>query len=624
MSSDTVPLGPTLLEPEHFHALAIGAGDEETITALWRGERSWRLLVLRALLDSCVTRLDATGPLASITDAWQLLVRAYAADPDVSEDILAQPQVGIWAAHTLRRLRDDSPQAVPLWMDVGYLHALSAASAVRAGLSFDLDIPARQGAAVLPTVGTASVPPDVPVVRVRSRDGQVDVVAAARTIRRAADDPDWHEPIIVEVDVDGAGLRVELLDRDVYRDLRGPAPPQPLSASQITRWRARLADAWELLVREQRDRALAIAKSLRTLAPLEQRERFRQLSASGAEAFGGILLSEPDDAAQLAVTLVHESQHHKLGALSHLLTLCESDARIRYYVPWRDDPRPLAGALQGAYAFAGITEFWRAHRRHGPSAHRAAADFEFALWRQQTLGAVRAIMASGRLTGHGQRFVATLHAQLETCQEEPVPAAALASARAVAVDHRAMWRGHNIRLDHADRDTLTAAWQRRDPAMEAVRAVDARTVLAQPPAGLLDARAVLRRYLLVDPDAFAGLRAAPQEVGDRVAGATPADLALVAGDLERARVGYLAELRQDPSRVHAWVGLGLTDVDGRAGPATRALLGRPELVLAVVHALAPAYQAIALPDPLELATWVGHGLPDGAVDTSDPAGWQTA
>ncbi|GAB3932271.1 hypothetical protein GCM10027614_01110 [Micromonospora vulcania] len=340
MSSDPVPLGPTYLDPEHFHALASGAGDERTIAALWRAERSWRLIVLRALLDGCATRPDAAGPLAPVADAWQLLVQAHGVDPAVTEDVLAQPQVGIWAAHTLRRLHDDPDPSVPLWLDVGYLHALAAASAVRTGLSFELDIPARQGTAVLPTVGAASTPADVPVVRVRARAGQADLLTTARTVHCVADDPDWHEPLIVEVGVDGIDLRVELHDRDVYRDLRGPAPSQPLSAAEIARWRACLEQAWELLVRQQPDAAQAIAGILRTVSPLPRRARFRQLSASGAEAFGGTLLSEPDDPAQLAVTLVHESQHHKLGALSHLLTLAEAGGNLRYYAPWRDDPDP--------------------------------------------------------------------------------------------------------------------------------------------------------------------------------------------------------------------------------------------------------------------------------------------
>ncbi|MGV9805340.1 HEXXH motif domain-containing protein [Micromonospora chersina] len=621
MSSDSLPLGPTHLEHAHFQALATGAGDEQSIAALWRSERSWRLIVLRALLDICATRADASGPLVPVTEAWELLVRAYDAAPGITEDILARPQVGSWAAHTLRRLRNGRPDPVPLWLDVGYLHALAAASAVRAGVSFELDIPARHRTAVLPTVGAASVPPDVEVVRVRAGGGQAEVETSARTVRCRPGDPDWHEPILIEVRADGAGLRVELLDRDLYRDLRGPSPPQPLSESEVTAWRADLARSWALLVREQPGLAQAIAGIVRTLTPVPRRERFRPLSASGTEAFGGILLSQPDDPLQLAVTLVHESQHQKLGALSHLLTLCEADDRLRYYAPWRDDPRPLPGLLQGAYAFAGITRFWRVHRQQAPPGARAATDFEFALWRRQALGVLRVLATSGRLTGHGQRFVDTLHAELNACQEDDVPAAERDAAHAAALDHHAMWRGHNIRLDPADHDALAAAWQQGAPVADAILASGAAKVRAEPPVGLLDARAVLRRYLLFDPDAFSRLGATPDQVGERVAGATAADLALVAGDVERARAGYLGELRQDPLSVHGWVGLGLAQVDQAADPATRALLGRPELVLAVVQGLRSRGSATVAPDPLELAGWVGAGLRDRQLDSVDPAGW---
>ncbi|GAB3932274.1 hypothetical protein GCM10027614_01120 [Micromonospora vulcania] len=231
------------------------------------------------------------------------------------------------------------------------------------------------------------------------------------------------------------------------------------------------------------------------------------------------------------------------------------------------------------------------------------------------------LAASGRLTGHGQRFVDTLHTEFKACQEDAVPATALRAADAVAVDHRAMWRGHNVRLDPADREALAAAWERGVPAVQAVSGL---TVLAAPPEGLLDARAVLRRYLLLDPDAFGRLRAEPAEVAAEIAGSTGADLALVAGDLERARAGYLDELRQHPSSVHAWVGLGLTQLDRRADPATRALLGRPELVLAVVDGLRSRGHSTAIGDPIELATWVGHRIPEAALDAIDPAGWLAA
>jgi HEXXH motif-containing protein len=74
------------------------------------------------------------------------------------------------------------------------------------------------------------------------------------------------------------------------------------------------------------------------------------------------MVSEPPDPATPAVSLVHEFQHIKLGALMHLISLVTGDDGTPYYAPWRDDPSPLGGFLQGVCAFFGIAEFWRRRR----------------------------------------------------------------------------------------------------------------------------------------------------------------------------------------------------------------------------------------------------------------------
>jgi uncharacterized protein len=73
-------------------------------------------------------------------------------------------------------------------------------------------------------------------------------------------------------------------------------------------------------------------------------------------------MSAPPDPIIGTVTLTHEIQHVKLGALLDLVTLTLPDDGRRYYAPWRDDPRPLGGLLHGVYAYLGVTEFWRRQR----------------------------------------------------------------------------------------------------------------------------------------------------------------------------------------------------------------------------------------------------------------------
>ncbi|MFI5912996.1 HEXXH motif domain-containing protein [Dactylosporangium sp. NPDC051541] len=613
MTTDVGTRGPSShrLSLRAFESLAGGVGDDDLIATLWRSERSWRLALVRSLL---VSFSGAVGPLAGLDAAWALLARAAAADNDVIEELLARPEVGVWAAHTLRRVTRDAPSDVPLWADLGYLHALAAAAAIRTGLTAEVDIPVRYGTAILPTVGAAAIPLDEPFgsVRVSTSGGEARISWPGGALRPASDEPGWHRPVRAEIGVDGLDLRVDLADRDPYRDLRGPAAPRPLDRAETARWRSLLTEAWTILVRDHRVTAETIAAGVRVLSPVPAKEPFRQLSASGAEAFGGLLLSFPDDATQLAATLVHEFQHQKLGALTHLLTLTTEQPSIRYYAGWRDDPRPAGGLLQGAFAFAGVAGFLAVHRARCRPAEAALANFEFALWRQQTELVLRTLAGSDRLTEHGARFVAILLARVEEYCREPVPSAEASLAEEMALDHAALWRAHNIVVGAAAVSALLAARRLGEPAP--IPAESASTVRATPEVGFLDGRAVLARYRLARPEIFERFQREPGTVAQTVAGTAEADVAYLAGDREAAVRAYAARVEAAPDDVHALAGLGLTRPDRGTDPAARALLRRPELVRAVAARLDGDV------DVIELAAWIGAGLP---AQPPAPAGWRT-
>jgi HEXXH motif-containing protein len=360
--------------PEHtFDMIAAGADDDGTVRTLFATEHSQRRVLLRAVLDAARLHPDAHGPLAAVDDAWDLLVRAERTGPAEVADVLHQPQTGMWAAHVLRRMRGLVHDDAPLWADIGYLHAIAVASAIRCGLRFQLGVPVRQGAAMLPTLG---------YVRLRVRDAwetaavtvtaQGDVRCAGRyatvTIGEQQS-PGWTRHTVLRAQAGGTGWSVLLDDIDPYRHVLRPTRPARLTTAAIRRWESTVADAWSLLVTEHPEQAGGLRAGLSVLVPLARAERFRPRSASSGDAFGGALLSEPDDAVQLAVTLVHELQHAKLGALMHLFDLYEDDSRTLFYAPWRDDPRPLGGLLQGVYAFFGVTRFWRRQRSTNPMYH---------------------------------------------------------------------------------------------------------------------------------------------------------------------------------------------------------------------------------------------------------------
>lgn len=604
------------LSRDHFDAMAGGRGGADTVSQLLAAERSWRLIQLRAVLDAVGSQPDATGQLPPVERAWGLLVQAQRQAPSEVDKILLHPQAGTWAGYALRRLRGSTRAEAPLWVDIGYLHALAAAAAVRAGLSFDMTVPVRDGFVVLPTLGGGHLPPDGRwgFAEVRGAGGTVTVTAAGATLKvPAAEQPGadvdgWVPLPVVRAQSAGHTLSVTLDYIDPYRNLRAPTPPDRLSADQLQRWQTLLAQAWGLIVAACPELAPAIARGLSSVVPQPAAERFRTMSASAGDAFGSTIVSEPEDAPELAVTLVHEFQHIKLGGLLHLTTLHHAEPAQRLYAPWRDDPRPLGGLLQGVYAFVGITEFWRAFRHQATGRTARLAHFEFARWRHQVRAVLRMLAGLPELTEVGRRLVAGLDATAAGWPDEEVPAELRAAGEAAAADHRARWRLHHLRPDPQQVSGYAAAWaagtgppghDHPDPE-----------VAADQSARRLDTRAVLALWRLTDPDGFARLEKDPPTVGTHVSGATPADIAYTAGDLDLARQLYLAELATDPDSPSAWAGLGLVESALRAGPAADALRERPELVRAVHREVSTAASGAGQADgtgvdPLAVAGWIG-------------------
>jgi uncharacterized protein len=142
----------------------------------------------------------------------------------------------------------------------------------------------------------------------------------------------------------------------------------------------------------------------------------------------------------LALLLIHEFQHVKLGAVLDLFDLCDSADRRLFYAPWRDDPRPVEALLQGAYAHVGVADYWRGrrHRADGPEA--LVADQRFAQWRLLTTEAIDTLAGSGALTPLGSRFVARMRSTVEPWLDEPVPEGAATAARQWAAARRAAWQ----------------------------------------------------------------------------------------------------------------------------------------------------------------------------------------
>ncbi|MGW7071133.1 HEXXH motif domain-containing protein [Streptomyces sp. NPDC054855] len=599
------------LSAQSVLALARGEGGGAAVEELLAAERSRRLLLVRALADSLgegdPPQPAGTAPLSQRA-AWTLLARAQQHAPRAFEDTLMCPHTGMWLSLALRRLRGAAAyEDAPLWVVAGHLSALAAAAAARAGLDFSLTVPVRHGRVPLPTLGCAEFADATEpwgTARIDARQGRLRITAGRETVTAGPDwsrgAPGWHAVRRLELEPAGPGKLLLLDESDPYRTFPHPSPPRFLSAAEARTWQDLLTDAWEILRRDEPESAEAMRVGLMSLAPTPARERYRPHSVTAGDAFGGVMASRPDDVAQLAATLVHEFQHTKLGGLIHLGPLSEPSAPPEqlFYAPWRDDPRPLGGLLQGIYAFAGVARFWSVHRHAADAAYAPMAHFEFALWRAQVSSTVDLVHSHDRLTALGRRLLGALRERCEKWLAEPVPPAELALAQEVAADHRARWRAHHLRPPAAAVEDAVRAWRRGDARPPA--ALAARPELA-PVADTryLDTAAVLARYRL----------GAPAADPSDIEGVRPADLLLARGDLSGARDAFLTQLAGEETASAAWAGLGRA-LAGAAEhrDAARLLRHRPERARAVQSALEHATGRAA--DPVELAGWLGRGEPD--------------
>lgn len=589
------------LPPDRVVELLHGEGGPAVVDLLLRAEHSRRLLLLRILDDT-----TDLGP------AWELLSEAQRLAPSVVDTLFTYPQTGMWLATALRRLRGaghlDEP---PLWVVLSHISALAAAAALRAELDFAIEVPVWQGFAPLPTLGSAQLPVSErwSMATVRAESGHAVVEASGTTVAlplpRDSPAPGWHPVRRLAVGPSERRLEVTLEDVDPFRTYPQPTGPHPLSEEAVGQWREVLKQAWEVLSREQPDSAEAMRRGVFSLTPTPATERFRPRSVTAGDAFGGIEASEPDDAVQLAVTLVHEFQHTKLGGLLHLTPLV-SDSTDQstelWYAPWRDDPRPLAGLLQGIYAFVGITGFWRTHRT-ADTGQTAMAHFEFALWREHVMTAMDQVHRHPHLTPLGAALLDTLRNRCAGWLKEPVPEEQRALAGLCAADHAARWRAHHLRPSPSAVAETVRAWLSGASGPPPALAT-APEVVPDPSARWLDSLAMLVRHRLDSEGDGPASPEDPEKADAEVTGAQPADAFLAAGDATAARDAYVAELTTGRPQAGAWAGLGQAlRISGDAPGAARLLDRHPERARAVHAALARAVHPA--PDPIRLATWLG-------------------
>ncbi|NUQ96310.1 MAG: hypothetical protein HOY79_06990 [Streptomyces sp.] len=580
--------------------------DDTAVAVLLDAEYSRRLLLMRGILDSCAGTREAE----TVGEAWRLLESVEKQAPEAVRAVLLDPQVGLWAAALFRRLSraepDESAEDVPLWVELGFLAQLAATVSIMAGAPFRVRVPLRDGSVFLPCLGRARL--DTAErwgnAEVRARDGVVAVVADGRTVTLPEDPerdaPGWQGLRRLRATAEGLTLTLAIDDLGPYPAVTGLAASRRLPPERFADWQRRVSAMWPLLVADHRADARALSAGLLSLVPLPHRERLRGRTASSSDAFGCVLLTEPDEdtamlPAQLGVALIHEFRHTLLNGLIFLAPLFQ-DCGDLFYAPWRDDPRPLGGLVHGAYAFSGVARYWRARGEEG------LAGFEFALLRDALDHVLATLRNHPLLTPLGRRLCEALTEQTAPWRAAQVGQHEQHLARLASAHHQATWRAHHLHTPKAYAQALAQAWQHGhretvDEAGAPPGPVPEPELRTDPGACRVDIVALLARLSIADPAEYARLLAEDDPAAE-LPGVASADLALVAGDAHTAVKLYAEELAVAGARPAAWAGLGLALTETGEEATGAVLTSRPELAVAVSRLLPEP------PDPVALAQWL--------------------
>jgi HEXXH motif-containing protein len=583
------------LPAKAFAALASGDGNPAVVRHLGEVQRSKHLMLLHAIAEEAKAVHPGSHEIAAARESLDLLRAVQVADPDTLAWLLGLPHIGAWIHDCLERRTEDLPP------DFGYLAAAAAAAAVRARIPFELDVPVRGGRVLFPGLGYFHGFDRDSSVRLRC-DG-VRLTVGALTEGQCADlmpeddsggpVPHWQGTHVVRATAAGRTWTVLLETTDQCLN-RFALPMAALTAGEITNWRSRIQSAWEVLVRHHGWVTGSIAAGVSVIVPLAARSDADLDSATTPAAFGAIAASLPSDPVLMAEILVHELQHIKLSGLQDMVPLVERcDKRV--YAPWRPDPRPVGGLLQGVYAHLGIARFWDAQRHvetEPDDIFRAQVTFERS--RSMIESATATLLRTDCLTPTGTRFVSTLRDKGKRLGAATVPADVRAIAREATLDHWLTWQLRHAAIDATTVAQLAAAYQDGEPlsglALPEVRIEEERRKVA----AATRSRVLNMRFL--EPQRYRELREAGMpELSE-------AERFLISGQTSMAVQAYRDEISVSPEPLpEAWTGLALSIHLLAETPLLSAFATRLPLMVDL-HACLLAQGVMS--DPLELAAWM--------------------
>jgi HEXXH motif-containing protein len=269
-----------------FSALAAGGGGAKAVGELCAAQASKNRLLVRLLVDE--SRRTGHRDADLVARAYESLADVEAQHPEEVGRCLRYPAVGAWALRTHREMPAGGG-------DPGRLAAVALAAAIRAGAPALLEIPAREGTLMLPSVGRLTLPaglPDVVKVTTDPSDGGAEL----RFDRFVSHIDFEHATLGWQVlrQISGTpGILLTIDDLDPYRwpgdDAGGRLPNERWQS-----WTACVRWAWRLLKEHHETVAEEVAAAVSVLTPLTTTSQ-SQHSACARDAFGTIALTDPLD-----------------------------------------------------------------------------------------------------------------------------------------------------------------------------------------------------------------------------------------------------------------------------------------------------------------------------------------
>ncbi len=367
-----------------FDALAAGAGTLAAIDVMTQA----RLSMARALVAAVAAEDEWRDPglKRAVDEGWAVLCALDASHPEIIAEIFAHPYTAAWAIRCLR-----PPAGADTELDRGHLAGLAAAAALKAGLTAELTLPARDGMLHLPTAGALATGTTERTRRIR--------VEAGRVI--AADGGTWLPARRISEPV----LHIAVEDLDPFRDCQDWPVTGRLSGPEWRAWRTALEASGRRLDRALPSYARVLTAGLRAVVPLRPSVAGMR-SSTTRQAYGAVALALPADPSGVDELLIHEFQHVKLNVLLDIYELFDVKDTRRLRVPWREDPRPVEGVLHGIYAHLAVSHLWRARWHAGWGAREPSARERYLRYRSWVRGAAETLTATGALSARGDRFVA--------------------------------------------------------------------------------------------------------------------------------------------------------------------------------------------------------------------------